>query len=518
MKAIEWEGDVYWPVRVAYREARDEYQVVAVEIADVPPPTDLLVFAGDVNEEGTGTTGGTSTGGGTTDIIDGSVSTTKIADQAVTTAKIADAAVTAPKVADGAAVRSFEGRTGDVTLQKGDVDTALSNGSDSDTTTLTGTLQASGDVVAFGNGSASDPGSGLLVRDDGNAVTGSASALDFQGGVVSSDGDEVVIDLSGTGGTSDYTDSDAVAAINADTDHGSTAQHDYFSGDHADLTGLSPDDHHTRYTDSEARSAINNSSPTVATVELSNEEYSDHTSANGGELVYDASTGVGIYYGSSGSGVSKGQATILDTNNTSTGPNIALTGGASDSSVPSLSITQGSGSGLDADTLDDYEGADLAALAEDEVVTGLYAFRASTNGQGDPMVTFEGGDTKKRVVMYDEDTGANLGPRLHGSAGNPTVLSGNGAVKIVTDWDGSRVNAVYADESGKTGFGGKTDPAHEVDVAGRTRSTEVEATDTLQVGGWTLQEDSNGDLIATSPSGNEVRLGDDGDVEAFNNA
>jgi hypothetical protein len=54
-------------------------------------------------------------------------------------------------------------------------------------------------------------------------------------------------------------------------------------------------------------------------------------------------------------------------------------------------------------------------------------------------------------------------------------------------------------------------------VDGRTRSTEVEATSTMEVGGWTLQEDSSNNLIITSPSGNEVRLGDDGEVEAFNN-
>lgn len=42
-------------------------------------------------------------------------------------------------------------------------------------------------------------------------------------------------DLSGIGASDHhtrYTDSEAVAAINADADHGSTAQHDYFSGSH----------------------------------------------------------------------------------------------------------------------------------------------------------------------------------------------------------------------------------------------------------------------------------------------
>jgi len=35
-----------------------------------------------------------------------------------------------------------------------------------------------------------------------------------------------------------YTDARAISAINNDADHGSTAQHDYFSGDYNDLTNL----------------------------------------------------------------------------------------------------------------------------------------------------------------------------------------------------------------------------------------------------------------------------------------
>jgi hypothetical protein len=54
-----------------------------------------------------------------------------------------------------------------------------------------------------------------------------------------------------------YADSEAIAAINGDTDHGSTAQHDYFSGSHNDLSDVGTDDHHSRYTDSEAVAAVN---------------------------------------------------------------------------------------------------------------------------------------------------------------------------------------------------------------------------------------------------------------------
>ena len=72
-----------------------------------------------------------------------------------------------------------------------------------------------------------------------------------------------------------YEDADAIAAINNDTDHGSTASHNYYtdaqainainndvdhsstaSHSHTDLSNVSSDDHHTRYSDSESRNAV----------------------------------------------------------------------------------------------------------------------------------------------------------------------------------------------------------------------------------------------------------------------
>jgi len=48
-----------------------------------------------------------------------------------------------------------------------------------------------------------------------------------------------------------YTDSEAIDAINNDTDHSSTASHS-----HTHLSDIGSDDHHTRYSDSEAISAV----------------------------------------------------------------------------------------------------------------------------------------------------------------------------------------------------------------------------------------------------------------------
>src|SRR6056297_1738326 len=53
-----------------------------------------------------------------------------------------------------------------------------------------------------------------------------------------------------------YTDEDVQEAINNDADHGSTASHNYFSGSHNDLSNIGSSDHHSRYSDSEAISAI----------------------------------------------------------------------------------------------------------------------------------------------------------------------------------------------------------------------------------------------------------------------
>lgn len=62
---------------------------------------------------------------------------------------------------------------------------------------------------------------------------------------------DVNIDTSGS-----YFDSDAIDAINDDNNHGSTAQHNYFGGSHSDLSGVSSNDHHSKYSDSEAVSAV----------------------------------------------------------------------------------------------------------------------------------------------------------------------------------------------------------------------------------------------------------------------
>ena len=94
---------------------------------------------------------------------------------------------------------------------------------------------------------------GLLVS--GNAIT---LTYNDTNGTLGVDVDESGISLANLGSRSHsdlsdapadahhsrYTDSEAETAINNDADHGSTADHDYFSGSHNDLSDVGSTDHH----------------------------------------------------------------------------------------------------------------------------------------------------------------------------------------------------------------------------------------------------------------------------------
>src|SRR6056297_207116 len=87
-----------------------------------------------------------------------------------------------------------------------------------------------------------------------------------------------------------YADSEAISAINNDSDHGSTASHNYFSGSHNDLSDVGSNDHHTRYSDSEARSAVDGASVSVGgssgSVQTSNFQIEENSSTNSLDFNY----------------------------------------------------------------------------------------------------------------------------------------------------------------------------------------------------------------------------------------
>lgn len=84
-----------------------------------------------------------------------------------------------------------------------------------------------------------------------NAVTGIVDISDLDGSkgttddVVVTDGNDLYYtDISNAG--SDYSDADARSAINNDSDHGSKASHNYFSGSHDSLSNVNSSDHHSK--------------------------------------------------------------------------------------------------------------------------------------------------------------------------------------------------------------------------------------------------------------------------------
>jgi len=95
-----------------------------------------------------------------------------------------------------------------------------------------------------------------------------------------------------------YTNSEAVTAINDDSDHGSTAQHDYFSGSHDDLTDVSATDHIQNL----------NQIPTRSHDDLQNIDSSDHHVKTGDDEVYGL-----IHYDDSSPGDSQLGLAYVDT-------------------------------------------------------------------------------------------------------------------------------------------------------------------------------------------------------------
>ena len=77
---------------------------------------------------------------------------------------------------------------------------------------------------------------------------------------------EEFVDGAGVSHTGEVADTDDIrtdegirTAVNTDVNHGQDAYHEYFSGDHKDLVDVQPDQHHTRFTEGEARNAVRGS-------------------------------------------------------------------------------------------------------------------------------------------------------------------------------------------------------------------------------------------------------------------
>jgi len=109
-------------------------------------------------------------------------------------------------------------------------------------------LTVAGNSVSLGGSTAVNHNNlSNISSDDHHTKTSSASELI-----------DVSPDSNSSAHHSRYDNSEAINAINNDTDHGSTAQHNYFSGSHNDLSDIGSSDHHTRYSDEEVQDTVDN--------------------------------------------------------------------------------------------------------------------------------------------------------------------------------------------------------------------------------------------------------------------
>ncbi|MFB6225317.1 MAG: hypothetical protein ABEI13_02570, partial [Candidatus Paceibacteria bacterium] len=71
-----------------------------------------------------------------------------------------------------------------------------------------------------------------------------------------------------------------------------------------------------------------------------------------------------------------GDFVVLDRGNVVGGANVTISGGEGNAGAPvTFAVAQGSGSGLDADTVDGYEASAMAMRGENETITGPWRFR-----------------------------------------------------------------------------------------------------------------------------------------------
>lgn len=114
---------------------------------------------------------------------------------------------------------------------------------------------------------------------------------------------------------------------------------------------------------------------TARAITLENLEFSTAPQVNG-TLLYDQSTGLAVRYdaGTLTPNTYTGYSTLLDSVNTITGPNLDLTGGTVADARPTLSILQGPGSGLDADTLDGSHASSFLRSDVETTITAPWTF------------------------------------------------------------------------------------------------------------------------------------------------
>jgi len=326
-------------------------------------------------------------------------------------------------------VSSVFGRTGDVTASSGDYSHSQISGISSDDHHTRYSDEEAQDAVGT---ILTDSGAASVTYDDAaNTITISATDTDTQ-----------------------LSDSEVQTAINNDSDHGSTASHNYTTS----ASGLSdvspdsdPDAHHAVFepADYTPGSDVSKSDVGLANVPnvnprsemrnlgLQNEEMDSSWvgGQSGGQVGYDASVGLFLDYGSAGSGVSKDVYPVLDAGNTKTGSNVNVTYGGIDTR-PKISLSQGNGSGLDADKVDGKQASQFmrddfmsSGDLNNDSKSGIYRFNnTESNRPGNisygTLVTFNNKEDTGFQLVGDYEN--NYGG-LYWRGGNSSTFGGSGS-------------------------------------------------------------------------------------------
>ena len=375
-----------------------------------------------------------------------------------------------------------------------------------------GNLIAQGDVSAFGSGSGG--GGGTSDFQAGRSLTldtgTSPSTLNVN---LSGSGDAAV----STDGSGDYV---VDVTVPVDTVFGRTGAITAQSGDytHAQISGISSDDHHTRYTGSEARGAVEGTSD-VADLSGALGTSGQVPQSNGTGVSWTSLSAADLSNVSADSASDAHHAKYTDENaQDAVGAMVDTTLAYTDSG-PTLSVV---GDNVDAGSVDGYEGSELAVLAEDETVTGRWDYEGNTNVNSISDLTSSGNNQPSDWSNNDRlrVTGANNTITFV----VPSVTNKREAAIQVGHEEAQFSNAVgklYLNPVGgdvitnqNAGFGGDRFPDYAVDADGQIRAQSGLRVSTTS-GDYQIQGDGSGNLEILTPAGNRQKFFDDGDFGAF---
>jgi hypothetical protein len=170
----------------------------------------------------------------------------------------------------------------------------------------------------------------------------------------------------------------------------------------------------------------------------------------------------------------------------------------------------------DADSVDGYQGSEIAVLSEDETVTGIYTFNNNIIlNNTDHIVGPSESKTYGNTSIDDRDVALEADRNIVFDADKNASRAQAEIVLAVQGTEMGRLNSGEGNTFWKnSGFGGETSPSYAVDAAGQVRGQDGLRVATSN-GDYEIQGDGNGNLEILTPSGNRQVLFDGGDIGAF---